>query len=92
MGTQYRSGIYFTEIKQKEIALQIIKRLKNEKIFQNPILTEVKEATTFYKAEVEHLNYFNQNPNQPYCNLLIDPKITKLKKYFSKHISESYDK
>ena len=88
VGTQYRSGIYFTEIEQKTVTLQIIKKLEFEKIFDNPILTEVKEATPFYKAEIEHLNYFNENPDQPYCNYLIDPKITKLKKYFSKYISE----
>lgn len=88
VGTQYRSGIYFTEIEQNTVALQIIKKLEFEKTFDNPILTEVKEATPFYKAEIEHLNYFNENPDQPYCNYLIDPKITKLKKYFSKYISE----
>tara|TARA_A100001011_G_scaffold400660_1_gene517297 strand:- start:2580 stop:2927 length:348 start_codon:yes stop_codon:yes gene_type:complete len=92
IGTQYRSGIYFTETKQKEIAIRIIKQLQGEKIFKNPILTEVKKATTFYKAEEEHLDYFNQNPNQPYCNYLINPKITKLKKYFSKYIDENYNK
>ena len=89
IGTQYRSGIYFTEIKQKEITLKVIEQLEKEKIFKNTIITEVKKATTFYKAEEEHLNYFNQNPNQPYCNLLIKPKITKLKKYFSNNIIES---
>ena len=54
VGTQYRSGIYFTEIEQKTVTLQIIKKLEFEKIFDNPILTEVKEATPFYKAENEH--------------------------------------
>ena len=88
IGTQYRSGIYFTAIKQKEIALKVIEQLEKEKIFKNTIITEVKKATTFYKAEEEHLNYFNQNPNQPYCNLLIKPKIIKLKKYFSNNIIE----
>ncbi len=91
IGTQYRSGIYFTAIKQKEIALKVIEQLEKEKIFKNTIITEVKKATTFYKAEEEHLNYFNQNPNQPYCNLLIKPKITKLKKYFSNNIIGSYE-
>ena len=91
IGTQYRSGVYFTETEQNRVALQIIKKLENEKIFDNPILTEVKEATPFYKAEKEHLNYFNENPNQPYCNFLIDPKIIKLKKHFSEYIRESYE-
>ena len=87
VGTQYRSGIYFTEIEQNTVALQIIKKLEFEKTFDNPILTEVKEATPFYKAEIEHLNYFNENPDQPYCNYLIDPKITIRPEIFEVFIS-----
>ena len=52
--------------------------MKTEKIFTNPIVTEVKEATPFYTAE-EHLDYYNQNTDQPYCTYIIDPKIKKLK-------------
>jgi peptide-methionine (S)-S-oxide reductase len=87
VGTQYRSGIYYTEVKQKEVAQQLVKKLGDEKIFKNPIVTEVKEATPFYKAEEEHLDYYNQNRDQPYCMYLIDPKISKLKTYFSNYIA-----
>ena len=86
VGTQYRSGIYYTEVKQKELALEVIQQLKTEKIFTNPIVTEVKEATPFYTAE-EHLDYYNQNTDQPYCTYIIDPKIKKLKTYFSNYIA-----
>ena len=82
VGTQYRSGIYFTETEQEVTAIQIIKNLDSEKIFDNPIVTEIKEATFFYKAE-EHVDYYNQNKNQSYCNYVINPKIDKLKTYFS---------
>jgi len=86
VGTQYRSGIYYTEVKQKELALEVIQQLKTEKIFTNPIVTEVKEATPFYTAE-EQLDYYNQNTDQPYCTYIIDPKIKKLKTYFSNYIA-----
>ena len=82
IGTQYRSGIYFTETEQEVTAIQIIKNLDSQKIFDNPIVTEVKEATLFYKAE-EHFDYYNQNKNQSYCNYVINPKVEKLKTHFS---------
>ena len=84
-GTQYRSGIYYTEVKQKHVAFEIIKQINSEKIYDNPIVTEVKKATSFYIAE-EHINYYNQNSNQAYCNYTITPKINKLKTYFKNYI------
>ena len=85
LGTQYRSGIYYTEVKQKQVAFEIIKQINSEKIYDNPIVTEVKKATPFYIAE-EHINYYNQNSNQAYCSYTITPKINKLKKYFKNYI------
>ena len=85
-GTQYRSGIYFTEVKQKEVANLIINKLEKEKLFQNPIVTEVKQAKPFFVAE-EHINYYNQNKRQPYCSVTIDPKLNKLKTYFKNYIA-----
>ena len=85
LGTQYRSGIYYTEVKQKQIAFEIIKQINSEKIYDNPIVTEVKKATSFYIAE-EHINYYNQNSNQAYCSYTITPKINKLKTYFKNYI------
>lgn len=87
VGTQYRSGIYFTEIEQKSIAETIIKQLITENIFESPIVTQIKEATPFYRAEEDHINYYNQNKSQPYCTFMIDPKIEKLKKEFTNNIS-----
>ena len=85
-GTQYRSGIYYTENKQKDVAKKIINQLETEKLFNNKIITEVKKATQFYRAE-EHINYYNLNPDQPYCNITINPKINKLKTYFKNYLS-----
>ena len=85
LGTQYRSGIYYTEVKQKQVAFEIIKQINSEKIYENPIVTEVKKATSFYVAE-EHINYYTQNSNQAYCSYTITPKINKLKTYFKNYI------
>jgi peptide-methionine (S)-S-oxide reductase len=87
LGTQYRSGIYFTEIDQKNIAETIIKQLETEGIFDSTIVTEVKMATPFYKAEEDHVSYYNLNKTQPYCTYIIDPKIEKLKNYFTNYIT-----
>ena len=54
---------------------------------KSAIVTEVKIATPFYKAEEEHFNYYNLNKSQPYCTYIIDPKIEKLKKYFKNFIT-----
>lgn len=86
VGTQYRSGIFYTSQSQREIALKVIEQLEAEKIFNAPIVTEVTEATTFYHAEEEHKEYYNNHRQQQYCQAIIDPKITKLKKFYSEKL------
>ena len=90
IGTQYRSGIYWTDIEQKELAEGVIEKLKNENIFEHKIITEIKEATVFYEAEEYHHDYFNGNQEQAYCALTINPKLEKIKNYFSSYINHSY--
>jgi peptide methionine sulfoxide reductase msrA/msrB len=80
IGTQYRSVIYFHDAAQEKIANVIIKQLGDQKVFSNPIVTEVKAFDTFYKAEDYHQNYFNLHKSEPYCQLVIMPKLEKLKK------------
>ena len=92
IGTQYRSGIYYTSESQKETAYQIIKELTDRKLFKDPIVTEVKAASTFYKAEENHHNYFNRNSEQPYCSFVINPKMEQLKTFFSNYLKESYER
>ncbi|TBW29068.1 peptide-methionine (S)-S-oxide reductase MsrA [Gramella sp. KN1008] len=82
VGTQYRSAIFYHNEKQKGIAEEVIELLREEKAFQDPIVTEVTQASTFYEAEQEHQDFYNQHRQQPYCQFIIDPKITKLKKLF----------
>ena len=76
-GTQYRSAIYYQGDKQKLSVEKSIK--KAEKLFDDPITTEVKELDRFYKAEGYHQDYFDNNPNAPYCTFIIAPKINKLR-------------
>ena len=81
VGSQYRSSIFYTSEAQKECASQRIAELEKT-IFDVPIVTELLPETPFYKAEDEHLNYYNYNSEQPYCSYIIDPKIQKLKKQY----------
>jgi peptide-methionine (S)-S-oxide reductase len=81
-GTQYRSAIFYHSPEQKEIAEQVIAELNAAKIWGNPIVTEVTPIGDFYVAEGYHQNYFENNPNQPYCRAVVEPKVAKFRKYF----------
>lgn len=83
VGTQYRSAIFYHSEDQKKTAEKVVKQLEEEGTFSDPIVTEITEAGPFYEAEVEHHNYYNENRNQPYCRVIIDPKVQKLKHRFS---------
>ncbi|MEM9649421.1 MAG: peptide-methionine (S)-S-oxide reductase MsrA [Bacteroidota bacterium] len=87
VGTQYRSEIFYTTEVQKQKAEEFIALLEDENIFGKPIVTEVSEQKPFYLAEIEHQNYYNDNSAQPYCQVIIDPKIKKLKKHFSNKLN-----
>lgn len=82
VGTQYRSAIFYHTPEQKAIAEKVIATLNAEKVFPNPIVTEVTPFSKFYKAEEYHQNYYNNNPGQGYCAFVIRPKLEKLKKVF----------
>lgn len=82
-GTQYRSVIFYHNEEQKKIAEQIIKELNTEEFFDSPIVTKVEPFEVFYPAEDYHKNYFQKHPEQPYCQIVISPKVTKLRKKFS---------
>ena len=86
VGTQYRSAIFYHNEEQKVAAQAMIKRLTDERIFDNKIVTEVTPATEFYKAEDYHQNYFNNNPGNPYCAAVIQPKLYKFAKEFTEKI------
>ena len=82
VGTQYRSAIFYHNPEQKRIAEETIKELTAEKIWDNPIVTEIVSLDVFYGAEEDHQEYFSRNSYQPYCQYVIAPKVAKFRKYF----------
>ena len=81
-GTQYRSVIYFMKREQEKISINIIEHLNNSNVFNNKIVTEVKPFENFYLAEDYHQNYYQQHKTEPYCQLVIAPKLNKFKQIF----------
>jgi peptide-methionine (S)-S-oxide reductase len=86
VGTQYRSVIYYHNDTQKEIALNVIAEVAGA--FEAPIVTEVSKLGTFYEAEEYHQNYYRNNPTQGYCNFVISPKLSKLRKLHADKLIE----
>jgi peptide-methionine (S)-S-oxide reductase len=81
-GTQYRSAIFYHSPEQKETAETLIKELNEQKIWDHPIVTEIAPLSNFYIAEDYHQEYFANNPNQPYCQAVVAPKVSKFRKHF----------
>lgn len=88
VGTQYRSCILYHNEKQKEIALEIIEELDRAGIWNDPIVTTLEPYTEFYSAEAYHQEYFENNPNQGYCRLVIQPKVEKFEKLFKEQLKQ----
>jgi peptide-methionine (S)-S-oxide reductase len=82
MGTQYRSVIFTHSPEQRNEALKVIELLTAEKLYPNPIVTQVEEYKNFYPAEDYHNNYFQNNPNEGYCRMVVAPKVEKFQKVF----------
>jgi peptide-methionine (S)-S-oxide reductase len=81
-GTQYRSIILHANEEQKRAAEEFIENLEKSGEFLQRIVTEIKPLETFYEAEAYHRGYYRRNPNQPYCQFIISPKVGKLQKRF----------
>jgi len=82
VGTQYRSAIFYHSEEQKAAAKEVIRELGAEKLWSNPIVTEVTQFDKFYIAEDYHQEYFSNNPNQPYCQAVVAPKVAKFRKHY----------
>lgn len=82
-GPQYRSAIFTHSDEQKRVAESVLAELTVAGTFPAPIVTEVAPFTNFYPAEDYHQGYFRDNPHQPYCSFVIDPKVTKFRKQFA---------
>jgi len=85
VGTQYRSAIFYHDAAQKQVAEQVIWEIKSARLWEDPIVTEVSPYTGFYSAEEYHQQYYGRNQYQPYCQVVIAPKVAKFRKeYFEK--------
>jgi peptide-methionine (S)-S-oxide reductase len=82
VGSQYRSVIFYANQAQKEAAERVIQKLKIEQVFDSPVVTELSPLAIVYPAEDYHQNYYNQNSYQPYCSVVITPKMAKFLKDF----------
>jgi peptide-methionine (S)-S-oxide reductase len=80
VGPQYRSVIFYHDAEQERIARDVIKSVNERRIWNRAIVTEVSPLPTFYPAEAYHDDYFARNPGQPYCQVIIEPKVAKLRK------------
>jgi peptide-methionine (S)-S-oxide reductase len=82
VGPQYRSAIFYHDDEQKRIAEEKIEEFDNKDMWSDPIVTEVTKLETFYRAEDYHQDYYENNPNQGYCRIVIQPKVAKFRKTF----------
>lgn len=87
VGTQYRSVIFYHNDEQKRIAEQSKKKVEEAGMYKDLIVTKIEPFKNFYKAEGYHQNYYQRNYPQPYCEIVIDPKIKKLYKEFKEIVS-----
>ena len=84
-GTQYRSAIFTHTAEQEQTAREVIRDLEEEGVWDDPIVTQVEPLTQFYPAEDYHASYYRRNPRQPYCQVVIAPKVAKFRqKYLSR--------
>jgi peptide-methionine (S)-S-oxide reductase len=89
-GTQYRSAVFYHSPEQKAAAEKVIRELAEQKVWRDPIVTEVTPFTEFFPAEDYHQEYFRNNPNQPYCKVVIEPKVAKFRKLFLERLKPAF--
>jgi peptide-methionine (S)-S-oxide reductase len=88
IGTQYRSVVFYHSPEQHEAVKDVVGELQADKVWSDPVVTEVVPFTEFYPAEGYHQDYFNKNPNQPYCSAVVGPKVSKVRKaYFDRLVN-----
>jgi peptide-methionine (S)-S-oxide reductase len=88
VGTSYRSAIFYHDENQKAIAEQVIKELTDLQLWAAPIVTEVTKFDKFYIAEDYHQEYFANNGSQPYCRVVVAPKVAKFRKQFTERLKK----
>lgn len=88
-GTQYRSAVFYADDSQKAAAEKVIAEVTAQKLWDDPIVTEVTKLGEYYKAEDYHQDYYNNNPTQGYCSVVIAPKVKKFYKEFKDILKEN---
>ena len=82
IGPQYRSAIFYHSDEQKRVAEEVIAQMEREGVWDDPIVTEVTPFSEFFPAETYHQDYYRNNPNQPYCQVVVAPKVAKFRKKY----------
>ncbi|MEX0686076.1 MAG: peptide-methionine (S)-S-oxide reductase MsrA [Balneolales bacterium] len=89
VGTQYRSAVFYHDEEQRKLAQHFKDKLNEEGVFDKPIVTEITPLDIFYRAEDYHQNYFENNKEQAYCQLVIVPKLEKMERIFQDKLKTS---
>jgi len=87
-GTQYRSGIFFLDVIQRDTAQGLLQELKTSGVYQRPIVTELAPLASYWPAEDYHQDFFARNPNHGYCLAVAVPKVDKFRKTFARLLSK----
>lgn len=88
VGTQYRSAIFYHSPAQKATAEALVEDLNREAIWKDPIVTQIVPLEAFYPAEGYHQEYFERNPNQPYCQVVVQPKVAKFRQKYASLVKD----
>lgn len=88
VGTQYRSSVFYHDEVQKSVAEKMIQNLDAEKIYSNKIVTEVVPISNYTKAENYHQEYLENNPGNPYCMMVVSPKVDKFRKKYAEKLKK----
>ncbi|GGD59078.1 peptide-methionine (S)-S-oxide reductase MsrA [Lacimicrobium alkaliphilum] len=88
VGTQYRSGIFYHNREQKEQAQALIHELEEQQLWPGDIVTELVEVNNYYQAEDYHQDYFSNNPQNTYCNMVVAPKLAKFRQKFANRLKQ----
>lgn len=86
VGTQYRSGIYWTDPAHREVAEDMLRQMGQDQLFGAPVVTEVQPLVNYWPAEDYHQDYFRNHPHQGYCAFVVGPKVEKFRKTFAQRL------
>ncbi len=89
VGPQYRSAIFYHSEEQRQIAEDVIRKIEADGVWGAPVVTEITHSSMYYPAEAYHQNYFLNNPNQGYCQAVINPKVAKFQKSYADRLKNS---